>query len=101
LQAPDLVKAATADYRAEQDVLGAFLAEATVQGERMGVQAAELYAAYVQWSDENGEHAITGTAFGRAMVERGIQKENRDWGGRRNVNVYIGIGLPADDDALL
>lgn len=101
LQAPALVQAATADYRAEQDVLGAFLADATVQGDNMGVQAAELYAAYVQWCDENGEHAVSGTAFGRAMTERGVAKENRDWGGRRNVNVYIGIGLPADDDALL
>lgn len=93
LQPPALVQAATDDYRAEQDVLGAFLADATVQGAGVSVQAAELYAAYVQWCEENGEHAVSGTAFGRAMTERGFVK--RKTMGR---NVYEGVGLAIEDD---
>jgi putative DNA primase/helicase len=87
LPEPPEVKAATAEYRAEMDVIGAFVAECCVESERFGAKAGDVYAAYGKWCQVNGEYAVNQRRFGLAMSERGVEryKNNGTW--------YRGLGL--------
>jgi putative DNA primase/helicase len=87
---PDEVKAVTAEYRDEMDVLGAFVAELCVEGERFTAKASAVYAAYHKWCQANGEDAVSQRRFGLAMSERGFQRyaSNGKW--------YRGIALLDD-----
>jgi putative DNA primase/helicase len=51
LQEPDIVQAATADYRQASDVLTDFLAERCFVSTGVSVGGRELFAAYVSWED--------------------------------------------------
>jgi putative DNA primase/helicase len=84
---PEAVKAATAEYRNEQDVIGSFLAEMTFEASTGRLKASKLHAAYVAWCKRTGEHAVNQTRFGRALTERGLEKvtSNGVW--------YHGIGI--------
>jgi putative DNA primase/helicase len=85
---PDAVDEATQAYRLEEDVLGQFLADCTTAGNGLSVQASELYAAYKDWCEVNGEKPMTGTSFGRRIVDRGIHRVKG-----RQANRYEGIEL--------
>jgi len=52
--------------------------------------AKDLYLAYKEWCEINGEKMMTNTAFGRELGERGFEKKLAS-GGRGNE--YIGIRL--------
>jgi putative DNA primase/helicase len=69
--------AATAAYRTESDVLGAFLEDACEFGQAYEVTAADIYHAYSRWASEGGEYAMSQTAFGRRLEERGIPSVKR------------------------
>ena len=94
LGTPDEVKKATGGYRLEMDVLGTFLAEMTIDKPEATVEASSLYESYRSWCQGNSEETITGTAFGRAMGEKGYEKGNAV--GTRRV-IYKGIGLLSRD----
>jgi putative DNA primase/helicase len=87
---PDEVKAATAEYRAEMDVLGAFLADCCIESPKFKAKASTVYAAYVGWCKTNGEYAVNQRRFGLAVTERGIERytSNGIW--------YRGLGLAAE-----
>jgi len=89
---PDEVLAATSSYRAEMDVLTAFIGECCITGSAFKVRASALYAKYVEWCQRSGEQADTMTAFGRALSERGYTKRmnNGTW--------YVGIAVSATCD---
>jgi len=89
LQIPGAVTEATRAYRSEMDVLGAFKAQRCYIGDLAKVQAGELYKAYKKWCEDNGEHYITGTAFGRRLSEDEELDKVKD----RTCTFYIGIGL--------
>lgn len=88
LETPEAVVEATADYRREQDVLGAFLEEHTIGSESCRVKAGDLYGRYRAWAEANGEIALTQTAFGIAITERGAEKKKTNSG-----IWYLGLGL--------
>jgi putative DNA primase/helicase len=94
LGAPEEVTEATARYQAEMDIIGGFIADCCELSPTAEARAKELYTAYQEWCSDNGERAITGTAFGRRLAERGFDKY-RD--GRRGIH-YIGIGLLVKDE---
>lgn len=72
---PEAVQAATASYRSEQDVIGAFLAECCVVGlPDYKVKASHLYAAFATWCQQSGEQETSQRKFGEAMSERGIER---------------------------
>lgn len=77
---PECVSAATADYRASQDVLGSFLAAKTDLVPNGEARAAELYAAYRQWTEANGEYQMTEKDFSSALVDRGFEKDRDKYG---------------------
>ncbi|MDG3008533.1 phage/plasmid primase, P4 family [Paludisphaera mucosa] len=87
LNEPESVSAATAEYRAEQDVIGSFLAEATVQSGNCRTRCNALYAAYREWAEKAGEHPVTLKLFGQTMKERGFGQH------RSNGKWYLGVGL--------
>lgn len=89
LKKPSSVQEATADYRNEMDVINAFLEACVVDGPG-GVQASQLYKAYVNWAEENNEYVMSGTKFGKEMGKR-TQKihERSGW-------LYPGIMLKID-----
>ena len=87
LQEPESVTQATKNYRSEQDVLGAFLGEHTVELEGTRVRCGKLYERYRKWAESGNEDCLTMTAFGLAMQERGVQTITS------NGKSYLGIGL--------
>ena len=91
LNPPAEVMDATAEYRAEQDVLGAFLAEHCLQDPRLRCRATQLYARYVEWTGHSGETAVSLTRFGNALKERGVGKL------KNSTTCYLGIGLRDDN----
>lgn len=71
---PAVVAAETSDYRQEQDVIGEFLAEATVQSPVSEVSAGDLYARYREWAIESGLRPASKTSLGRRLGERGLTR---------------------------
>jgi putative DNA primase/helicase len=91
LKAPDDVRRATAAYRTEMDVLGAFLQECCIADPESNVAAKDLYAAYKLWCDENGERAETQRRFGARLTERDGFERYR--GGKSGGHRWRGLAL--------
>jgi putative DNA primase/helicase len=72
---PPAVAEATKEYREQEDVVGNFLAEKCVQGPEYRVKAGDLYAAFKQWAEQNGERCMSQREFGLAMTQRGFQRQ--------------------------
>ncbi len=72
LGTPEAVMAATNEYRTEEDRLAVFINQQCVTGNDYRIKVSALYAAYQAWCKASGEREATGTAFGRAMAERGF-----------------------------
>lgn len=87
LVTPDVVKAATVEYREEMDDLGEFLGM-TYAYPSGSVGAGELYKAYRDWAEARGEKPATQQAFGRRLTERGF-KSGKDKG----VRIWQGVSL--------
>src|SRR5215213_9736264 len=96
LQAPDEVRQATGEYRAEMDVLAGFLAECCELGTGHWEYAKDLYGSYKRWCDENGERSEPQRKFGGRLGERGFQ---RDRGGSRGAGVWRGVRLTEEEKA--
>lgn len=88
LKPPLVVTSATAQYRREMDVLGAFLEDRCTLRQNGQVTAKSLYRAYREWCDSAGEHPVNQRRFGIALQERGISKEHT-----RGGTLYHGIEL--------
>lgn len=88
LNEPTDVRAATNAYRAEQDVIGQFIDECCIEGPRMQVATADLYAAYAKWCDDGGERGVNQRRFAQQMTERGVDRVRS-----RSGWFYIGVGL--------
>ncbi len=87
LNPPQEVRKATAEYRAEMDVLASFLAERCEINPNARIKTKDLYSAYGAWCDEMGERKETGKAFGVLLAERGFEpgksSNDRLWKGLR------------------
>lgn len=87
---PDEVTGATADYRADEDVLAGFIADRCITGQNDKAMAGDLYKAYVAWCTETGETIISQKAFGTHLASRGFSGGHRGQGRRK---YWKGIGL--------
>jgi putative DNA primase/helicase len=87
---PAAVTGATSDYRAEMDLIAAFLDECCVAGRTALVAAGALYAAYKAWAEDNGERPITQRAFSLRLQERGYRSDRSGAGGKLH---WFGLGL--------
>jgi putative DNA primase/helicase len=92
LHAPDSVMGATEDYRREEDILGRFLTECTIEKPGARTRAMDLYDAYKVWCEANGITPRSNTTFGK-KIKRFYLDDARDMHGR----YYKDIGLLTDD----
>lgn len=77
------VEGGTDEYKYDSDSIGRFIDEmcdvlptATTEGEK----ASTLYQTYVQWCEDNGDNPMSGTGFGRKLVDRGHQRSRNKIG---------------------
>ncbi len=98
LTAPQAVKAATDEYRADQDTLAAFLGECCIINSLASVTAGDLYTAYKAWAEQGGLNPISKIALSRQLSERGLSANGRQAGTGRAV--YTGLGLLAERENL-
>jgi len=95
LQAPEAVRAATDDYRRDEDVLAQFLADrcyvSPAKSETVRVRAGDLYKAYRGWCEATGTREVSQRSFGTAMSERGFQRTTRG-----SPTFYLGVRLLHD-----
>jgi phage/plasmid-associated DNA primase len=91
---PEKVRAATEGYRAEQDVLAAFIEERCVVGPGAWVKFSDLYTAYQEWCEEAGEKAETKRRLGSRLKDRGFEPGR----GTGNAPIRRGLGLLDDRD---
>jgi putative DNA primase/helicase len=91
LQAPEEVRQATGDYRSEMDVLATFLEECCILRSDAMAFAKNLYIAYKEWCEANGEPIEKQRRFGMRLTERGLRRQKV--GG---VYRWYGIGLRHD-----
>jgi putative DNA primase/helicase len=90
LQAPEEVRQATKAYRAEMDVLAAFLADCCVRDDDEEAFAGELWGAWKLWCEETGEQAGSQKRFGGRLAERGFLNHRDSKTGRK---VWSGLSL--------
>jgi putative DNA primase/helicase len=94
LDEPARVLEATGEYRREQDRLGAFIEEHIEAAPRARTKAGELYTGYRLWAERAGESAMSLTAFGLELKDRGFIGEKK--GG---IKVYHDIRLRRNQDS--
>ena len=90
LQAPDEVRRATVEYRAEMDVLAGFVSECCEEGADFWDYSKDLYDKYKLWCEDNGERTESKRRFGERLRERGYGK---DKGGARGAHIWRGLRL--------
>jgi len=72
---PEVLVAATDQYRAESDPVGEFLRVCTNEAEHAQLRAKDLYDVYALWCRHNAINPISSNAFGRRLSDRGVHKE--------------------------
>lgn len=93
LRPPETVKAATQEYREEEDVIAQFIAEVCVTTPLVYAAMKPLYAAYVKWAEENGMRAENLMRLSRELIERGFQRDDTG----RTV-FFRGIGIRSESN---
>jgi len=94
LAEPDIVRAATAEYQEEQDILGEWIRENCVKGPGYWTPRAELYTSYHTWSTGRQENPMSPRKFGIEIGDR--FKRDRD--GMTGKVGYKGIRLKSAPD---
>jgi putative DNA primase/helicase len=84
LRAPKLVRAASEEYRKDQDQVGLFIDECCIKDEHASLPKDTLYKAYSTWCEAIGERPMAFRTFGKALVEsKGWRELARKDNGRR------------------
>ena len=89
------VRQATVGYRADQDLIGRFIAEQCVTGLNLIAAAGQLYEGFKIWCALSGETAWSQRRFGESLSEHGCVQA-RDSATGRTVWKGIGILAPAE-----
>ena len=85
LNPPDSIKAATAEYRAEMDLLESFIDDKCIRQSSEKGAVGDLYEAYKKWSDDVCQETVGKKIFGNLMRQKGFTQSksgsNRYWNG--------------------
>jgi len=91
---PKAVIAATAEYRAEMDIIGAWVAQNCIEDSKRKERVGELYQDYSQWCDANGHKAASQLEFTKRMHTRYEKIENTtDRATERKGTFFKGLAL--------
>jgi len=90
LEVPSEVRAATAAYRAEEDVIAGFLEECCLVAPELKVTSRDLYDAYIEWCKAAGEVPYSQKVLGRQLAERGFVSA------KVGTKLWRGLGLRVD-----
>jgi putative DNA primase/helicase len=93
LNPPEAVQARTAQYQAESDAVGRFLADGTQANANAAEPASKMYEAYSAWCRAEGEPQESIQDFGKAMAKHGVEKKRSKHG-----MVYRGRMILSFDD---
>lgn len=91
LDPPAAVRQATADYRAEQDTVGRFVADCCVVRVDLSAEAGPLYAAYTEWAGLERVRLEPQKKFGQRLGELGFEARK----GAQGRRLRDGLGLEA------
>jgi phage/plasmid-associated DNA primase len=83
------VRAATEEYKHEQDKLAGFLDEMTEKGGSIG--SSDMYQAYCSYCEQVGDNYYKQRTFSKMMKERGFDIDRT-----RDGSVFRGIRLKGD-----
>lgn len=86
LGTPEKVKAWTAEYQKDEDLLGHFIDECCILERTAKTSGGDLYKAYRTWCESTGHRPLSGVRFGKDMKERFNCEDGR-------IKYYTGIGL--------
>lgn len=95
LQEPEIVKAATAEYRGDMDILGGFLEDRCDLGDDHVEAASDLYKGYQEWLKTTGSEGVPARTFGLKLGERGFQQHRT-----RRGRLWKGLRLKTDQEHL-
>lgn len=90
LPTPKVVTDQTKEYRANEDIIGQFLAERTQTISGTRVTKGALYDAYRKWADGEGFHPVSSKKFTAAMEAKGHQ-------GQKSGSVRYWVNLDLDN----
>lgn len=93
LGAPKVISEATAEYKADSDIVGRFIAECCISGTAYSCFAKDLYQRYLKWSQENGEFVSSQKKFHTRLRDVGYASDI----GTGNKTVWKGLGIKTDD----
>lgn len=85
LDPPATVRAATADYRNDEDAIGQFLADVCTLDPDARTIKTQLRGAYERWCGDNGEQPLTAREFGVRLARHGIRR------GGAGRSQYVGV----------
>lgn len=91
LEPPDSVKAATEEYRTEEDTLAQFIAECCILAPNVKARGGELWTAYTAWAEDSAIRPMNKNLFGQRL------KQRFELIPPKNVITYGGIGLKTLD----
>lgn len=110
LATPDIVVAATEEYRLESNPLRTFIEEQCVVGDKLRVISADLWEQYQNWSKTNGErYPLSRAGFGRRLNAMGFEvqvvrvdgKPLRVWNGLTVAKMADEPPIAVDDDEVI
>ncbi len=90
LGTPAEVTAATEEYRNEMDLLNDFLTECCIESSDEKVPSKDLYKAYSNWCELNGEFQLKQNWFGRKLKEKGFTSKQL---GTQRIRYWMGLDL--------
>jgi P4 family phage/plasmid primase-like protien len=93
LKPPASVLMATEGYRADSDLLGAFLDEECVVGSAESIAKGLIYDRYVVWCGNSGLRPDAKITFGRKLKEHPSLALTEAKIGKRKTDVWVGLGL--------
>jgi phage/plasmid-associated DNA primase len=99
LQSPDSVQAATAALFAHNDFLNEFINEMCVVGADAMVPIKDMWDAYKQWCEEQGEDPAQGRTFNHMMEKGGFERRQARIHGRSG-KAWTGIGLTEHEECM-
>lgn len=87
LKMPRAVLEEVREYRREMDVISAFVEDKCTVGKGLSVKSSQLFAAYLNWAEQNNEYRMSSTKFGMELAKRFEKVKGR------GCNYYSGITL--------